>query len=110
MVWFRRGGDLKFSESVKNRWKNEAVRRLLITDCTSDTKINALKIANSEPNFSSILAEVIDASLVQGFRKGRSCEHALLAAQNTWLTFTLSRNEVALLLLIDFSKAFDIRY
>jgi len=32
----------------------------------------------------------------------------LLAAQNIWLTFTLSRNEVALLLLIDFSKAFDV--
>ena len=33
MVWFRRGDDLKFSESVKKPEKNEAVRRLLITDC-----------------------------------------------------------------------------
>ena len=42
-----------------------------------------------------------------GFRPGRSCEHALLNAQNMILN-TLSKNEVALLLLIDFSKAFDL--
>ena len=42
-----------------------------------------------------------------GFRKGRSCEHALLAAKNTILS-TLNKNEIALLLLIDFSKAFDM--
>ena len=42
-----------------------------------------------------------------GFRKGRSCEHALLAAQNVILN-TLSKNEIAMLLLIDFSKAFDM--
>ena len=42
-----------------------------------------------------------------GFRKGRSCEHALLAAQNCILD-TLNKNEIALLLLIDFSKAFDM--
>ena len=42
-----------------------------------------------------------------GFRPGRSCEHALLNAQNTILN-SLNKNEVALLLLIDFSKAFDM--
>ena len=42
-----------------------------------------------------------------GFRKSRSCEHALLAAQNCILN-TLNKNEIALLLLIDFSKAFDM--
>ena len=42
-----------------------------------------------------------------GFRPGRSCEHALLNAQNTIL-HSLNKNEVALLLLIDFSKAFDM--
>ena len=41
-----------------------------------------------------------------GFRKNRSCEHALLAAQNSLLD-TLSKKEIALLLMIDFSKAFD---
>ena len=42
-----------------------------------------------------------------GFRSGRSCEHALLTAQNT-LTKALSKKQVSLLLLIDFSKAFDM--
>ena len=42
-----------------------------------------------------------------GFRKGRSCEHALLKAQNTILE-SLNKKEIALLLLIDFSKAFDM--
>ena len=42
-----------------------------------------------------------------GFRPGRSCEHALLNAQNTILG-SLNKKEVALLLLIDFSKAFDM--
>ena len=41
-----------------------------------------------------------------GFRAGRSCEHALLTAQNDILS-ALNRNQTALLLLIDFSKAFD---
>ena len=41
-----------------------------------------------------------------GFRPGRSCEHALLNAQNTILN-SLSKNQICLLLLIDFSKAFD---
>ena len=42
-----------------------------------------------------------------GFRPGRSCEHALLNAQNIILN-SLSKKEVALLLLIDYSKAFDL--
>ena len=42
-----------------------------------------------------------------GFRARHSCEHALLDAQHT-LTCTLDRKETALLLLIDFSKAFDM--
>ena len=42
-----------------------------------------------------------------GFRKGRSCEQALLTAQNEILK-TLGKNEISLLLLIDFSKAFDM--
>ncbi len=42
-----------------------------------------------------------------GFRPGRSCEHALLNAQNKIL-HALNKKEIALLLLIDFSKAFDV--
>ena len=42
-----------------------------------------------------------------GFRKGHSCEHALLAAQDTML-HALDKKEIAILLLIDFSKAFDM--
>ena len=45
--------------------------------------------------------------LQYGFRPGRSCEHALLNAQNTILN-SLNKKQVALLLLIDFSKAFDM--
>ena len=43
-----------------------------------------------------------------GFRPGRSCEHALLNAQSTIL-HSLSKNQVALLLLLDYSKAFDVQ-
>ena len=42
-----------------------------------------------------------------GFRSGRSCEHALLDAQNTLLD-SLNKKSVSLPLLIDFSKAFDM--
>ena len=42
-----------------------------------------------------------------GFRSGRSCEHALLTAQSSILN-ALNKRQIALLLLIDFSKAFDM--
>ena len=42
-----------------------------------------------------------------GFRMGRSCEHALLMAQNELLS-SLNKKQISLLLLIDFSKAFDM--
>ena len=42
-----------------------------------------------------------------GFRPGRSCEHALLNAQSILLD-SLSKRKISLLLLIDFSKAFDM--
>ena len=42
-----------------------------------------------------------------GFRPGRSCEHALLSAQNLLLE-SLTKRQISLLLLIDFSKAFDM--
>ena len=42
-----------------------------------------------------------------GFRKQHSCEHALLEAQYT-LTKALDKKQISALLLIDFSKAFDM--
>ena len=42
-----------------------------------------------------------------GFRKQHSCEHALLAAQKSILE-ALDKKQIAMLLLIDFSKAFDM--
>ena len=42
-----------------------------------------------------------------GFRPGHSCEHALLEAQNT-IHRALERKQVTALLLLDFSKAFDL--
>ena len=42
-----------------------------------------------------------------GFRKGHSCEHAIISAQNTIL-HALDKKQIAILLLIDFSKAFDM--
>lgn len=42
-----------------------------------------------------------------GFRAAHSCEHALLDAQNT-LNNALDKKETATMLLIDFSKAFDM--
>ena len=137
---------------------------------TRDTKIEALKIANSSRIFTSSLASIVNKSFQEGlfpkqlktakvipihkegsksdvnnyrpislltsfskvyeklmycrilkflesnsslfemqygFRPGRSCEHALLNAQNCLLE-SLSKRQVSLLLLIDFSKAFDM--
>ncbi|KAL5253023.1 hypothetical protein ACHWQZ_G015697 [Mnemiopsis leidyi] len=42
-----------------------------------------------------------------GFRPGRSCEHALLNAQYSILQ-SLNKNQISLLLLLDYSKAFDV--
>ena len=42
-----------------------------------------------------------------GFRSGHSCEHALIEAQSVLLN-TLDKKQIAALLLIDFSKAFDM--
>ena len=42
-----------------------------------------------------------------GFRPGMSCEHALLNAQHTILD-SLSKKQIAVLLLLDYSKAFDL--
>ena len=133
---------------------------------TLDTKVNPLKIANSDFKFTNTLANIITSSfedgifpqqlklarvvpifksgsksdvsnyrpislldsfskiyeklmhnrvvefmesnqsfheLQYGFRAGRYCEHALLSAQNHIL-HSLNKQEISLLLLIDFSK------
>ena len=49
----------------------------------------------------------IISSSQYGFRSGHSCEHALIDAQSR-ITAALGRKQIALLLLIDFSKAFDM--
>ena len=41
------------------------------------------------------------------FRSGHSCEHALIDAQSH-ITKNLDKKETSLLLLLDFSKAFDM--
>ena len=42
-----------------------------------------------------------------GFRPGRSCKHALLKAQDEILS-SLNKRQVSILLLIDFSKVFEM--
>jgi hypothetical protein len=42
-----------------------------------------------------------------GFRPGMSCEHTILDAQNTIL-HSLHKKQIALLLFLDYSKAFDV--
>ena len=146
---------------IINDFKNKSTR---------DTKISALKVANTSYNFTKILTEIINKSFREGifpeqmkiakvipihkggtkteagnyrpisllntfskiyeklmhsrilnfleqndslyenqygFRQGRSCEHALLNAQNSLLD-SLNKRQISLLLLIDFSKAFDM--
>ena len=146
---------------IINSFKNKSTR---------DTKISALKIANTSYSFTSTLAMVINKSFREGvfpeqmklakviplhkggtktdignyrpislldtfskiyeklmhtrildflqqnnslyesqygFRPGRSCEHALLNAQNSILD-SLNKRQISLLLLLDFSKAFDM--
>ena len=53
------------------------------------------------------LHKICNMEMQYGFRPGWSCEHALLNAQSTLLE-SLNRSQVSLLLLIDFSKAFDM--
>ena len=92
-----------------------------------DSQIQPLKIANSCLNFITVLAHVVNSSFEQGvipqalktakvvqlcenqygFRPARSCEHALLNAKDRILN-AMSKKQVTLLLLIDFSKAFDL--
>ena len=58
------------------------------------------------------IVEFMDANnslheMQYGFRSGRSCEHALLTAKNILLE-SLNKKQISLLLMIDFSKAFDL--
>ena len=84
-----------------------------------------LEVANYRPisllsSFSKIYEKLMHSRLLEfleknnclfddqyGFRPGRSCEHALLSAQNTIL-HSLNKNQISLLLQLDYSKAFDV--
>ena len=72
------------------------------------------------PTFSKIYEKIMQSRLVEhlksegiifkaqyGFRSGHSCEHAVLDVQNNIIK-SLERKQVAALLLLDFSKAFDM--
>lgn len=156
--------------SPTNETEVSSIIKQLKVKATSDTNIAAVKKADESRNFSRVVAEIINSSLVSGvfpsrlktakvvpihkdgskleienyrpisllsafskifekimhyrvsnflyangalyenqygFRSGRSCEHALLLAQNE-ITSILNKNQIAILLLIDFSKAFDM--
>ena len=86
----------------------------------SKTDVTCYRPISLLSSFSKIYEKVMHCRIVKfmeendtlyknqfGFRAGRSCEHALLAA-NSKLLDTISKNQVALLLMIDFSKAFDL--
>ena len=84
------------------------------TDVTNYRPISLLSV------FSKIYERIMHTRLVNhlqsngilhnsqyGFRAGHSCEHAILEAQNK-ITQAIDKKKIALLLLVDFSKAFDM--
>jgi exonuclease III len=86
----------------------------------SKTDVSNYRPISLLPIFSKIFEKALHNRLIKfledneslydhqfGFRKRHSCEHALLAAQNTILQ-ALDKKQIAMLLLIDFSKAFDM--
>ena len=86
----------------------------------SKTDVTCYRPISLLSSFSKIYEKVMHCRIVKfmeenrslydnqfGFRAGRSCEHALLAANNQLLD-AINKNRVALLLMIDFSKAFDL--
>ena len=85
----------------------------------SKTEVSNYRPISLLSSFSKIFEKTMYARLIHflnsngsltesqyGFRAGRSCEHALLDAQNNIMS-ALNKKHIALLLLIDFSKAFD---
>ena len=86
----------------------------------SRTQITNYRPISLLSSFSKIYEKVMHARLTAhlatkkiifpsqyGFRSGHSCEHTLLEAQNSIIN-ALERKKVAALLLLDFSKAFDM--
>ena len=86
----------------------------------SKTEVSNYRPISLLPTFSKIFEKLMHSRVYHflesnkslcdtqyGFRSGRSCEHALLVAQNEILA-SLSNKQISLLLLIDFSKAFDM--
>ena len=85
--------------------------RVTVSNCRpisllkSFSKIYAKIMHNRILNFLPANSSLHEAQYV--FRPGRSCEHALFNAQSVLLNSIIS-NQISLLLLIDFSKAFDM--
>ena len=107
---------------VQKQFKNTCFWKTVRFWCKNGSKT---AVSNYRPisllaAFSKIYEKVMHARLVEilnqnsslyerqyGFRAGRSWEHALLDAQNTLIS-SLHKKQIYLLLLIDFSKAFDM--
>ena len=85
--------------------KNDAANYRPISLLPAFSKIFEKLMHQRVYNFLEINSSLNDLQF--GFRSGRSCEHALLVAQNEILA-SLSKKQISLLLLIDFSKAFDM--
>ena len=86
----------------------------------SKTQVSNYRPISLLTSFSKVFEKVMHARILDfletnkilyedqyGFRPGRSCEHALLTAQNCLLN-SLSNKQISVLLLLDYSKAFDM--
>ena len=89
----------------KNGAKTDVSNYRPISLLTSFSKIYEKLMHNRIANFMDSNNSFYE--MQYGFRSGRSCEHALLKAQSILLD-NLSKNQISLLLFIDFSKAFDM--
>jgi retron-type reverse transcriptase len=86
----------------------------------SKTQVSNYRQISSLTSFSRVFEKVMHATILDfletnkilyydhyGFRLGGSCQHALLTAQNCLLN-SLSNKQISVLLLLDYSKAFDM--
>ena len=85
--------------------KNDVENYRPISILSSFSKIYEKIMHNRLSNFLESNNSIYESQY--GFQSGRSCEHTLLNAQNLLLN-SLSKQQISLLLLIDFSKAFDM--
>ena len=124
-------GDFKFTETFAHV-VNSSFNQGLFPNSLKQAKVVPIhkggctsNVANYRPisllsSFSKIYEKLMHSRVLQfldsngslfedqyGFRPGMSCEHALLNAQNSIL-HSLNKNQIAVLLLLDYSKAFDV--